>query len=518
MIGDLMKKFAAFLLCFVLLFSFCACECEYSDFLELFQILQTNDTKPIPTDYSEMIGIYRDIIRVCQTYFDGKDADDSPAYELGILDRCDKELYDQLFLSAYLFYPGRGQGDWTSPHYKLRCGYAIKDLNRDGIDELVLLNDDYTVVAFFSMADQTPVLLGNYRPRNTCVIDGEGLVHKYGSNGASNNSHAVYRIVPGGASLELIVEFGVSGFVWENDVAVSQYYKLDGELATDITKEEYDALCKEWRCCDLPTDVEQTHNCAALTFTPLFTENEIAMEAYQNVLQVNTMVYDTDSRSHMFLGDFQLPYLDVTIGELDSLQHAYVDIDGDSADELIIDCGDTVILRHYEGTVYLYAFPFRNLYDLNTDGSYAWTQTGDGLSYGQNQLVFDSVTAVHKQLWKIVNDGEPHAEYYVGEQQVTKQQLDEYIAKHPKTKIDFSPFELLALTPKQAISIAEAYWEKFDIEKNGYLVDQGSNYRAEDSLYVIRLRKFVEGHYTTIDEVWIDKFTGQVVIPHEYGK
>ena len=135
-----MKKIIAFLLCLIMLFALCSCECEISDFLELFEIQQTHQTESIPVNYDEMIGVYRDIIRVCQQYTDGKGDDYDYADELGIYDRCDKALYEKLFISAYLLYAGRGQNDWFSPHYKLSCGYAIKDINLDGIDELILLN------------------------------------------------------------------------------------------------------------------------------------------------------------------------------------------------------------------------------------------------------------------------------------------------------------------------------------------------------------------------------------------
>jgi hypothetical protein len=53
-----------------------------------------------------------------------------------------------------------------------------------------------------------------------------------------------------------------------------------------------------------------------------------------------------------------------------------MDVDGDSISELVIDCGDTLILRYYEGAVYVYSFTFRNMYQLNTDGSYDWNHNG----------------------------------------------------------------------------------------------------------------------------------------------
>ena len=434
-----MKKTVAILICFAIIFALCSCECEISDFWELFEIQNTHRTESTPVNYDQMISVYRDIIRVCQQYTDGKGDDYDYADELGIYDRCDKALYEKLFISAYLLYAGRGQNDWFSPHYKLSCGYAIKDINRDGIDELVLLNEDYTVVAVLSTANGSPILLRSYKPRNTCYIDAQGLLHELGSNSSDSHSHAVYRIVPGGAQVELVIKFGTSGHVWVDDVAVQQYYKLEGDLATDITEQEYRELSQAWDCCDGLTSAEENQYCAGLVFTPLFTENEIASEMYQAAFAGKCTVYATDSEQSTYLWDCRTPYEGIPQHQIHNGQYAYADMDADGTDEMVLEySGDILILRYYQGTVYLYSFTFRNMYDLNTDGSYAWNYTSDDFTYGQSRLHFDGAQITHEPLWKIVNDGEPNATYYIGDQKVTQEMLEQYIADHPKTPIEFS--------------------------------------------------------------------------------
>ncbi len=433
-----MKKTTACLLCLAMLFAFCSCECEFSDFLELFEISNTNETQPVPANYDKMIGVYRDIIRVCQQYDNTKGDEYDYAEKLGIYDRCDKEFYEKLFVSAYLLYAGRGQNDWLSPHYKRSCGYAIKDVNLDGLDELILLNEDYTIVAILSMVNGTPTLLGSYQPRTTCYIDAQGLLHELGSNGADSHSHAVYRIVPGSAQTELLVEFGTLGHVWENDVSVQQYYKLEGDLATHITEQEYQELSQTWRCCEGYTCADENQYCAGLVFTPLFTEEEIGEEMYQAALQSKCTVYDTETEQFSYLGHCKTPYNGIPLYQA-YIQYAYEDLDADGISELVLACGDgTLILRYYQGTVYLYSFMYRNMYDLNTDGSYAWNYTGDDFAYGQSKLHFDGAQITHEPLWKIVNDGEPQAAYYIGEHEVSQAELEQYIANHPHTPINFS--------------------------------------------------------------------------------
>ncbi len=439
-----MKKIIAFLLCLAMLFALCSCECEFSDFLELFEIQQTHQTPSAHVNYDEMIDVYRDIIRICQRYDNGKDEDHDYAAELGIYDRFDKELYEKLFASAYLLYAGRGQDDWLSPRYKQTCGYAIKDINRDGLDELIFLNEDYTIVAILSMANDTPTLLGSYKPRKTCRIDAQGCLHELGSNGADSHSHAVYRIVPGSTETELVVEFGTLGHVWVDDVAVQQYYKLEGELATEITEQEYKELNQAWKCCDAYTDAEENEKCAGLVFTPLFTEEEIAAEMYQAAFEGSCVIYNTDLEQFALLGHCKTPYAGIPLYQVNNGQYAYEDLDADGISELMLEYGDGIlILRYYQKTVYLYSYTFHSMYDLNADGTYAWNHTGDDFTYGQNRLHFDGAQIIHEPLWKIVNDGEPHAAYYIGDQQVTQKELAQYVANHPNTPIEFSPINYL---------------------------------------------------------------------------
>lgn len=91
-------------------------------------------------------------------------------------------------------------------------------------------------------------------------------------------------------------------------------------------------------------------------------QNDIAMEMYEQTLNG--------------LASYRTPYSEISLCECENLGYAYVDLDGDSVNELIIDCGDTLILRYYEGTVHIYEFIFRSLYYLKTDGSYSWNHNG----------------------------------------------------------------------------------------------------------------------------------------------
>lgn len=242
-----MKKFIALSLCLVTLITLACCDAKQEDPIE---------------DYTDVIELYQKVISVCAWYKDSEY--NTYAKDLGITDPEQKVLFDKLLYAAYLNYPGRGREDHAALAHKLSCGYAIKDLNGDGVDELIFLQDDYTVVAVLSMSEGKPVLLGTYRPHRRCLFDGDGRLHHVGSNGADAGSHAVYKIADGGASLEMLVEFGLSGHEWVDGVAVQKYYKLENDLAMYITQEEYEQLATQWTYDDMSD--------SGLQFIPLFGE------------------------------------------------------------------------------------------------------------------------------------------------------------------------------------------------------------------------------------------------------
>lgn len=234
----------------------------------------------------------------------------------------------------------------------------------------------------------------------------------------------------------------------------------------------------------------------------------LAMQAYWAAL---------NGDGELILKDYGAPYMGTPLRELDSIRYAFVDLGGDGVDELVIDCGDTLILRYYEGNLYSYEFTFRNLYYLTTDGSHSWNHTGSDFVYGQSQFFFEGKEIRSKELWRIVNDGEPNAEYYIEGKQVLQSEILQYFEEHPKTNVTFSTFEAPWKNPVssgEAYQLAKLYWKDFEIGANGYVVDRGVNDRAPLDVYVFLLRGWVEGHYTTFDEIWIDVNTGEVIIPY----
>ena len=328
------------------------------------QVTQGKETTVVTTpqepkkDYFESYESILELCRIATDYFDYeydyevavKKADSM----FGLEDSTEKEWFMSIYyVLGYYLAPNHNE-----PNNKRILGYAVKDLNGDGIDELVLLNDSYKVGAVFSMVKEKPVLLGTYRDRSAAWIDEQGLIHNDGSSGAAYSSTTVYRIAEGGASLELVVEYGTDGIEWVGEDYVVLYYKLVNGEKVRITQEECWALADQYHN---HIGTAATKEKAGLVFKPLFADDAAA--AFERVLDLKIPVYDTRKNSYVFLDKVQF------LNEVNYFSYTVMDFDGDSVNEFLISSSKIFLLRYYQGEVYLYSFEQSEMDTLFTDGT-----------------------------------------------------------------------------------------------------------------------------------------------------
>ena len=79
------------------------------------------------------------------------------------------DLYNTIFSSALHLYPRDSSG--INGNCYEQFGYTIKDLNQDGIDELILRLNNHVVIAIFTMVNNQPVLLDYYWNRKNYSRD-----------------------------------------------------------------------------------------------------------------------------------------------------------------------------------------------------------------------------------------------------------------------------------------------------------------------------------------------------------
>ena len=119
--------------------------------------------------------------------------------------------------------------------------YKIKDLNSDGIDELIFCGRDDTLLALFTHVGDKTVLLDSFTPRYTGLICENGRIVTRVSGGAITAEIALREIDRADDSL---TARGVSGNE-ENSVdgeTVIKIYILRGDVKEEISEEEFDRM------------------------------------------------------------------------------------------------------------------------------------------------------------------------------------------------------------------------------------------------------------------------------------
>ena len=352
-----MRKIVLFLMCLIVLLSFSSC-------LKFHTLNAPESEAPthVKTDYGDVIDLYRKVIDACSIY-DKENSDSFYAEKYGITGTQEKKLFGTFLYEAYKYHAGKDKKDCFSPIYKLTWGYAQKDLNGDGADELILLNEDYTVIAIYSYADGKPTVIGGLnesypyqRPTlENCWIDGDGYIYTTGPRAFEHKSK--YRVAQDGASLEIIADYWQvkRAEYWPEYHVVTEYYMLMGDEEIEITESEYKALDDQHgKYLGQYTGKDVTTEYAGLTFIPLFSEAELLPSIYESVLNTKTKVYEVATGEFKFLKDVRTPYEQTLLADVTNLLYGFADFDGDGIDELVIDYGDRFILQYNNRRVCLY--------------------------------------------------------------------------------------------------------------------------------------------------------------------
>lgn len=141
-------------------------------------------------------------------------------------------------------------------------GFALTDLNHDGVDELLLLLKDYTILAIFTIINNETKLIDAYWPKHRCAIYDTGILYTLTSSGASQWYYRTQYISPESGELKLLQEYGNS-----ND----KYYKIiDGEKY-GISENEFMEFQKVYPALSDVTANDITEK-SGIEFRPLFVQ------------------------------------------------------------------------------------------------------------------------------------------------------------------------------------------------------------------------------------------------------
>lgn len=184
---------------------------------------------PTMPDYAPIINAYRDFMCIEERNDEAiNNLYDNLANNLSPLNKDDVlDLEWQLWCSC------------VEARYGIES-YALKDLNGDWIPELIIFAADNIVCAVYSLDGDTPVLVGGYWSRHSCVIDEAGEFHVMSSSGAGNHDSASYKFISVHEALMLIKKVGVEE---HSGLSEAQHYRIEGGIKTIIDDEEANA---EW--------------------------------------------------------------------------------------------------------------------------------------------------------------------------------------------------------------------------------------------------------------------------------
>lgn len=266
------------------------------------------------------------------------------------------------------------------------------------------------------------------------------------------------------------------------------------------------------------------------TVDPKPTEAEIAMEMYEAAVNDEINVV-TEDLGEMNFSACRFPTNDLRVDESIIYGNFILDMDQDGINEYIITsyAHDSILLHYYDGKVYSFAFKFEEFNNLTQDGSFSWNgpMIGDSLfgvyDRGVKKLSFDGAAIKYEDIYKTVYDENETASYYIGEEEVTHEEMLEYLSTRSYEFAEVTPFEAPwyhVITEKEAVQIASDYWniKIGDIDPDtGYRFSILPKY-STSNCYCIALSILVEeSHYSTIEMIEINAFTGEVITPN-YGE
>lgn len=242
---------------------------------------QSSPTAP-EVDFSSYDGILSAYKIIAESFSEYSEEDWINGKFDSLLTITDNESYD---IFHHLFYYGIRQmpketyfGTTYAKNGKYAFGYAKKDLNNDGIEELILMTDLYKIVTVFTMKDgKVTVVEGTAYT----WIDENGFFRKQLSTGGlvdRDGEVFVYEIKDGELKPRIALGYQVNIYLEKEG-----WYRIEGNSKVALSKEEGEALYAQYDVLPkLYSNEEYTRNFSGLEFVPLF-DGTVATDKHINV-------------------------------------------------------------------------------------------------------------------------------------------------------------------------------------------------------------------------------------------
>lgn len=129
-----------------------------------------------------------------------------------------------------------------------KAGYCIKDINGDGTDELILLDEKYYIYVIFTIVDGQIKVVDTFKGDTNHIgaIGADGTIYKDGYGKGENGYSHVQKLSENGELVGLRF-WCKDDYVFTDEVGKAEYFKeINGERTT-LNKEEFNALYEEYR-------------------------------------------------------------------------------------------------------------------------------------------------------------------------------------------------------------------------------------------------------------------------------
>lgn len=179
------------------------------------------------------------------------------------------ETYAKLFYATWMYRTSAAEFSFLYlEDAKYAYGYAKKDLNGDGVEELILLTGTYDVIAIFTVKNGKAVMLDHFDGNRYAWIDEQGLVHVHHMMSADfdrSNESYLFEIVDGTWQTKLAIGY------WNDSSFNRQYYRLENGNRVMITEAEWEILdAKIMNFSTSWSHMQYTASRAGLQFVRLF--------------------------------------------------------------------------------------------------------------------------------------------------------------------------------------------------------------------------------------------------------
>lgn len=161
----------------------------------------------------------------------------------------------------------------------LDMGYAKKDINKDGIEELIFAESTLDIVAIFTVKnDEAVTLITRDDPNSLIWLDANGLIRieqlVMEGQYLVGRKYLVYEISEG--ALKPQIAIGCDG------MKQGGWHKVDNQQQISVSKEEWNELYAKYNIYPFGWDArEYTKNYADLTFLPLLETNAPIVQTYK---------------------------------------------------------------------------------------------------------------------------------------------------------------------------------------------------------------------------------------------